>query len=43
MMQRFNPAMTAEEAETAWVKTSATNIGMQRQEAVWRKQHDLTQ
>ena len=43
MMQRFNPAMTAEEAETAWVNTSATNIGMQRQEAVWRKQHDLTQ
>jgi hypothetical protein len=43
MMQRSNPAMTAEEAEAAWVKTSATNVGMQRQEAAWRKQHGLSQ
>ena len=43
MMQRSNPAMTAEEAEAAWVKSSGANPGMQRQEAAWRKQHGLTQ
>jgi hypothetical protein len=43
MMQRSDPAMTAKEAEAAWVKTSATNVDMQRQEAEWRKQHGLPQ
>jgi hypothetical protein len=42
MMQRGNPGMTRDEAEAAWVKTSATNVGVQRQEAVWRKQHGAT-
>jgi hypothetical protein len=42
-MQRGNPGMTPDEAEAAWVKTSATNLGMQRVEAAWRKQHGVTQ
>lgn len=42
-MQTSNPAMTADEAEAAWVRTSATNVSMQRQEAAWRKQHGITQ
>ena len=41
MMRRANPAMTAEEAEKAWARTAETNVGLQRQEATWRKQHGL--
>jgi len=41
-MRSFNPAMTPEEAEAAWLKTSATNVGLQRTEAVWQKQHEAT-
>ena len=43
MMRRNNPAMTADEAEAAWVRTSATNVGLQRQEAAWQKAHGVTQ
>ncbi len=43
MMQRGNPGMTPDEAEAAWLKTSATNSGIQLQEAAWRKQHGVAQ
>ena len=43
MLRRANPAMTAAEAEKAWAKTAETNVGLQRQEVAWRKQHGLPQ
>ena len=43
VMRRLNPAMTTDEAEAAWSKTSASNIGLQRMDAMWRKQHGITQ
>ncbi len=41
MLRRANLAMTAGEAEKAWAKSAETNVGMQRQESIWRRQHGL--
>ncbi len=42
-MQRANSTTSADQAEAAWTKSWSSNIGAQRMDAMWHKQHDAAQ